>query len=261
MKIIRAKKALVTGAASGIGRAIALALAREGADLYLLDIDAAGLATTADEARTCGVEVVGRTCDLREAAQISAAVRALLEHWGTLDILVNNAGLLYRGPMHEMSDAQWDALLAVNLLAPIQLVRELLPALRGHEAHIVNVCSIFGLITSRKATAYQTSKFGLVGFSAGLRVEYAGRDFAVTTLCPGFVNTALLEGFTARDPHKAPPAIFCTTPEKVAAKTIAAIRHRRNIVVVTPLAKLMWFGSRMLPNFVEWLFRRGWRRK
>src|SRR5258708_7323795 len=123
MKIIRGKKALVTGAASGIGRAIALALAREGADLFLLEIDEAGLAATAPDAQSAGVAVVARCFDLAAPAAVTAAVDALLAAWGGLNILVNNAGVAYYGPTEAMSGAQWDRMLAVNLLAPIQLDR------------------------------------------------------------------------------------------------------------------------------------------
>src|SRR2546423_9193599 len=176
MKVIRGKKALLTGAASGIGRAIALALAAQGADLYLIDIDEAGLELTARDAATRGTEVVTAVCDLREASQISAAVRALLSRWGKLDILINNAGVLFYGPTHGMTDEQWDRVMAVNLAAPIQLARELLPTLLSAEdAHLVNVCSIFGLVSSRNIAAYQTSKYGLIGFTEALRTEYGGR--------------------------------------------------------------------------------------
>src|SRR5258708_24805695 len=119
MKIMRGKKARVTGAASGIGRAIALALAREGADLFLLDIDEAGLAVTARDAQSAGVAVVARCCDLAMPAAITAAVDALLAAWGGLNILVNNAGVAYYGPTEAMSAAQWDRMLAVNLPPPV----------------------------------------------------------------------------------------------------------------------------------------------
>src|SRR6266436_9001235 len=97
MKAIRGKRALVTGAASGIGRAISLALAREGADLYLLDVDEENLASVVAEAEPYGTRVVGRGCDLARPDSIQAAVQALLQSWGYLDILVNNAGVSYHG--------------------------------------------------------------------------------------------------------------------------------------------------------------------
>jgi NAD(P)-dependent dehydrogenase (short-subunit alcohol dehydrogenase family) len=265
MKIIRGKKALVTGAASGIGRAIAIALAREGADLYLIDIDKDNLEVTAHQARCHGTTIVTAVCDLARPAEISVAVAALLSNWNRLEILVNNAGIAYHGPTHEMNREQWDRLIAVNLLAPIQLVRELLPTLlRADEAHIINVCSMLGLVTIRKTTAYQTSKFGLVGFTAALRSEYSRSGFGVTALCPGFVHTPMVETFISSGPNNKRaklPAWACTTAERVADKAIAAVRRNRGLVLVTPMARLLWWLARISPSFADWVNREGWRRR
>jgi 3-oxoacyl-[acyl-carrier protein] reductase len=203
MRTLRGKTALVTGAASGIGRAITIALARERADLYLVDIDDINLESAALEARSHGVAVVTRHCDLAEPTQITATVDTLLAHWGgRLNVLINNAGIADRCFTHEMSDAQWNRIIAVNLLAPIQLTRMLLPTLLANDAHLLNVCSIFGLVTTRKAAAYQTSKFGLVGFTTALRAEYGSPEFGVTALCPGFVKTPMMDRIADAQPRK-----------------------------------------------------------
>src|SRR5262249_5713728 len=139
----------------------------------------------------------------------------------------------FYGPTDTMSEAQWRRMMAVNLLAPIQLFHETLPLLAAaEEAHVVNVCSMFGVMPWRKAAAYQTSKHGLVGFTAALRAEYQRPHFGITALCPGFVETSLLEGQTQV------PGFISTTPEVVAEKTIAAIRRQRGFVLVTPAAQL-----------------------
>jgi short-subunit dehydrogenase len=255
---IRDKKALVTGAASGIGRAIALALAREGAHLYLIDIDGANLAVTAREAAQQNVTVLTRVCDLSDPKQITAAVDSLLSSWGRLDILVNNAGTIYYGPTKEMTAEQWNRVLAVNLLAPIQLVRELLPTLTAQpEAHIVNVSSIFGLVPVPRITAYQTSKFGLVGFSAALRAEYGQHHCGVTALCPGFVRTAMIEEFVTVgfEPDYRIPSWICTSAEKVAQETIQAIRKDKALVVISPAARVLWWLTRISPGIRDWLIR------
>jgi len=261
MKIIRGKKVLITGAGSGIGRSITLALAAEGADLYLLDINAATLAETAREAKKHGVEVVTAICDLSQSSEISAAVKTLLATWDRLNILVNNAGVIHFGPTHRMTDNEWQRLLSVNLLAPIQLVRELLPTLAAQEeAHILNVASLLGLVTARKMAAYQTSKFALVGFSAALRAEYAGRGFGVTVLCPGFVRTPLLKEY-ARQLQRNVPSWIYVTPDEVAGKAIAAIRANRALQVVSWPGWIYWWVSRLSPGLVDWLSREGWRRR
>jgi 3-oxoacyl-[acyl-carrier protein] reductase len=252
MKVIRGKRALVTGAASGIGRALALALAREGAHLFLLDIDANGLANIAAEARGLGVPVVVATCDLVHPPAVRRAADDVLQTWGGVEILINNAGISYHGSTESMSDEQWDRVLALNLAAPLQLTRRLLPALLSSgDAHVVNVCSILGLVAIPRFAAYQTSKYGLVGFSESLRAEYASRGLGVTALCPGFVRTniyrAMVDGTGGR-PMRTPPRLFMASPEQVAARAIRAIYRNHGVVPVTFLANLMWRLKRWLPG-------------
>ena len=262
MKTIRGKKALVTGAGSGIGRAIALALAREGADLCLIGRDETKLAATAAEARSHGVEARIMTCDLAQPAAITATVKSLLSQWSRLDILVNNAGVTYYGPTELMTAEQTQQILAVNLLAPIQLIRELLPAfLRQEEGHILNVSSIFGLVTMRKGAAYQTTKFGLVGFSNTIRAEHWRSGIGVTVLCPGFVRTPMLENYATVGPQRhAVPDWACSSPEHVAEVAIRAIRRNKGLVVISAPARLLWWLMRLSPRLYDWLMREGWRK-
>jgi 3-oxoacyl-[acyl-carrier protein] reductase len=264
MRVIRGKKAMVTGAASGIGRAIALELAKEGADLFLVDIKADALAAVAQEARGRGVNVMTAVSDLADPSQISSTIEQLRKTWKRLNILVNNAGTTYYGQTHLMTGEQWKRIMAVNLMAPIQLVHELLPMLLAAEdAHILNVSSIFGLVTWRKTTAYQTSKFGLVGFSNALRAEYSGENFGVTALCPGFVQSRLLEDCETdkADRKVTVPAWICATPEQTAVKAVRAIRKNKGLVLVTPAAHFYWRLMRFSPALVDWLMREGWRRR
>src|SRR6202167_3762008 len=264
MRIIRGKKALVTGAASGIGRAIALALASEGADVFLVDINKDALAEVAREAGNHGVKVVTAVCDLSNPAQIEELGANLRRRWNGLNILVNNAGIAYYGHTHLMTGKQWQRIMAVNLLAPIRLVHELLPLLLvAEEAHILNVSSMFGLAKWRKTAADQTSKFGVFGFSDGLRAEYCSDTFGVTALCPGFVRSSLLKaGETDNaDRQLAVPNWICASAEQTAAKAIRAIRRNRGIVLVTPAAHFYWRLSRVFRGLVDWLTREGWRRR
>src|SRR5207249_11017132 len=119
MKVLRGKRAVVTGAASGIGRSIALALARDGVDLYLVDIDDIRMERVACEARRHGVEVGTAHCDLAQPEQITALVEGVLSAWDELNILVNNAGVAHCGPTHEVTGDQWNRVLAINLMAQI----------------------------------------------------------------------------------------------------------------------------------------------
>lgn len=266
MRTVCGKHALVTGAASGIGRAIALALADRGADLFLLDVDLPGLTEVAWQVRQKGVQVSVRCCDLAVPREISESVEALARSGRPVDVLVNNAGIAYYGPTHLMSAAERDRLLAVNLLGPIQLTCELLPSLiERSEAHVLNVSSIAGLVASARLAAYHVSKFGLVGFSESLRAEYGRRGLGVTALCPGLVKTDLFQ--TAMHGHRdkplpKPPDWVCTSPERVARRAVRAILRDEGLVLVTPMAHVLWLLKRLSPGLLDYCqrFRRRRRR-
>lgn len=263
MKTIRGKSALITGAAAGIGRGIALAFACEGADLYLLDIDEAGLAAVAVEVTALGVLVHTDRCDLSQPSEITRATSAMLERGFTPDILVNNAGLAYYGPTHLMTAAQWDRLMSVNLLAPIQLTQELLPTLKSRpEAHILNVCSISGLVAGGRFAAYHTSKFGLIGYTAALRAEYGRQGLGVSALCPGPVLTNLYRNTDSSRPDKPipePPRWLCSSMDTVAAGAIKAIRRNKRQLLIGPLAHLLSWLNWLAPGVIDFLnhFSRG----
>jgi NAD(P)-dependent dehydrogenase (short-subunit alcohol dehydrogenase family) len=257
MKSIRGKRALITGAASGIGREIALRLALEGADVWLLDVDLAGLNEVVRDAQVCGVEAVAKRCDLTEPAEISTAVAEMLSAWGAIDILVNNAGVAYYGATEKMTSQQWDWLLSINLLAPIQIIRELLPFLLDRpEAHVLNVCSVAGLVGGPRCAAYSVSKFGLVGFTESLRAEYGRRGIGVTALCPGAVRTNLYKSAVSgskRKPVPVPPTWLSAPPSYIAEQALRAIRKNRRLVVITPVAHLLFNAKRFAPWFLDWL--------
>jgi len=266
MRQLRGKKALVTGAASGIGRAIALRLAAEGVDLFLIDVDEAGLIDVVTEARRAGVQVFGRPCDVGRPAEVSATVADVLDRWGGVDILVNNAGISYYGRTDQMSAEHWDQLLRVNLVSHLQFTRELLPSLLARrEAHVVNVCSMFGLVGMPKLAAYCTTKFALVGFSDALRAEYGRDGLGVTALCPGFVRTNLFTSAPlpagATKGHKVPPRFFSTTPERVANAAVRAIRRDRRLVVVEPFARLLCTLKRFTPGLIDFALHLGRRKR
>jgi short-subunit dehydrogenase len=261
MRELRGKTALVTGAASGIGRAIASRLAAEGVQLFLVDINEVGLAKVVDDLQREGAPVIGRRCDVAEPREISATVAEILSRWGGVDILVNNAGITYYGRTERMSAEHWDKLLRVNLLSHIQFTRELLPSLLARpQAHVLNVCSMFGLVGMPKLAAYTTTKFAMVGFSDSLRAEYGREGLGVTALCPGFVDTNLFASAPLGEKQQAPkipPAIFCTTPEKVARAAVKAIRRDRRMVVISPWAKFLVSVKRLVPGIMDFVFHLG----
>lgn len=263
MKQIAGRNALVTGAAGGIGRAISLALAAQGAKLWLTDINEPGLAETARLVREAGAQAVTDICDLSDPAAITAAVQRLRDEWGGLHILVNNAGICFYGRVQHMTFDHWRRLLEVNLHAPIQLVTELLPVLMEQdEAHIVNIASVFGLVPYRRIAAYQTSKYGLVGFSEALRNELAGTTIGVSAICPGFVEGTQLYGesqiLDPKAPKSRPGRWTQTTLDKAAATTVRAIRRNRGVVVWGWFWQFMWRLKRFAYGPMDLYAQWGW---
>jgi short-subunit dehydrogenase len=256
MRDLSGKRAVVTGAAAGIGRAISLELARVGCRLFLIDLNAESLGAVIDAVRATGADVGGRTCDLADPAQIVEVAAAAIGQWGGVDLLLNNAGIAYYGPTHEMRLDQWERLMAVNLLAPIRLIHALLPSLREQpQAHILNVASVTGLVPKRRIAAYQTSKYGLVGLSQSLRAEYSPYGVGVTALCCGFVRTDLL-ATAAREGMKTvtrePAKWYTVSPEYVARVAVRSIRRNRGVVVVPLIARVFWWMQRLSPAILDW---------
>jgi short-subunit dehydrogenase len=255
MQTLRNKTALVTGAAAGIGRALALRLAHEGTHLHLVDIEPEGLAVVAEEVKQRGVAATTRVCDISEQSEIAMCVEHGLRRWGGFDLLVNNAGTTYYGRTDQMSAQHCEYLLAVNLHAPLHFTRLLLPTLLARpEAHVLNMASFLGLIGIQKLAVYSATKFALVGFSESLRAEYARTNLGVTAFCPGFVDTSLFASSShGRDRHspKCPPRWMMTSADKVAARAIKAVYRDEALVVTQHYARAIHFTKRLLPSLID----------
>lgn len=259
MRPLAGKTALVTGAARGIGRAIALRLAGRGMRLALADRDVIGLATTVREVEKQGGEAVACPCDLSVPSQVDELADRVLDLWSGVDLLVNNAGVAHYGPTHEMAEPDLQRLMAVNLLAPIQLTKALLPSLRARpEAHVLNVCSVLGLTPMPRVSAYCATKHGLVGFSESLRIEYGRQGLGVTTLCPGFVKTPLLDEAVdqqSNQPH--PPALVCVSIDRVAQAAVRGIERNQRRVVVDPIGRVIRGVMGVAPGLFDWMHSLG----
>jgi len=193
--LLRGRVALVTGSTSGIGLAIARALAREGADVALNGFGKPEqIAAIVAEMRDLGVRSRHFDADLSDPAQITRMMAEVRERLGPVDILVNNAGIQHVAPIESFPPEKWDAILAVNLTAAFHTIRLALPDMRRRGfGRIVNIASAHGLVASVHKAAYVASKHGLVGLTKVVALETAGSDITCNAICPGWARTPLVE--------------------------------------------------------------------
>jgi len=189
-------RAIVTGAASGIGRATAIRLASEGAAVACLDVVAEGLEETVDALGVLGATALVQRCDVTDETEVRRAVSATAERLGPPDVLCNVAGVGTFAHTVDMSLSEWDRILGVNLTGTFLMIREVLPhMLSPNKGSIVNVASTAGLVGSAYSAAYCASKGGVVMMTKALAVEYAGRGVRVNAVAPGGVETPLIANF------------------------------------------------------------------
>ena len=278
MSGVRGKVAVVTGAASGIGRALALGLARRGARLALSDVDEDGLAETARPARAAGAEVHTARLDVSDRAAFGAYAEAVVGHYGVVHQVYNNAGVGgVARPLVETDYAQFDRVLGVNLWGVIHGTREFLPHLiASGDGHLVNVSSLNGFMGQAHMAAYCTSKFGVRGFTEAVRAEMrVGRHpVRVTVVHPGGVKTNISTAALAAATGLAPAerarqerrtrvyneTLFRTTADEAARIVLDAVEAGRERVLVGADARGVDLGVRVFPTFysrvVAWWERR-----
>lgn len=189
------KVALVTGAASGIGRATAQRLAAEGAHVLCTDVNQGGLDETVAAIKQAGGTAAARLCDVSDAAASQASVAAAVEQFGQLDILANVAGIGRFQHTAEVSPEEWTRTIAINLSGTFYMSQAALPHLLARKGVIVNIASSAGLIGQAYSAAYCASKGGVVQLTKALAVEYARKGLRVNCVCPGGITTPLLSGF------------------------------------------------------------------
>ena len=194
MKDLAGKTAFITGAASGIGLGVATRLAQAGVKVMMCDIEKEALETALAELKRTNADVDGVVADVSLKPELQAAAEATLARYGEVHILHNNAGVAGGGAYGSSTDAGWRWTLAVNLWAVLWGVEIFGPLIERHGqgGHIVNTASIAGLV-SGSGNAYNVSKYGVVAFSEGLRVELAPRGIGVSVLCPGFIRTHIMD--------------------------------------------------------------------
>jgi NAD(P)-dependent dehydrogenase (short-subunit alcohol dehydrogenase family) len=215
MRRLEGRIALVTGAASGIGRATAQALAEEGAHVYVADVNGPGAAAAVAELAQAGLSAQAIAADVSLGQDVTAMFRTVEKGHGRLDVLVNNAGLNVGGDFRHLSDADWARIREVNLDGVVRVARDGFALLKASgRGSLVNVASIMAHRGLRPLTAYSATKGAVTALTRGLAVEYAPFGIRVNALCPGFVHTPL----TARALRN--PAIEKALVESTALKRL-----------------------------------------
>lgn len=195
MKLLAGKTALITGAARGIGKAIALKFAAEGANIAFTDlvIDENGKATEA-EITALGVKAKGYASNAADFAQTEDVVKLVKEEFGSVDILVNNAGITKDGLMLRMSEAQWDAVIAVNLKSAFNFIHACIPVMmRQRGGSIINMASVVGVHGNAGQANYAASKAGLIALVKSVGQEMGPKGIRANAIAPGFIDTAMTQ--------------------------------------------------------------------
>lgn len=199
--MLEGKVALVTGAGRGIGRAIALCFARNGADVAISDIDAAGAEKTAEEIGNLGRRSMAIACDVTDPKACKDMIDRVVSEWSRLDILVNNAGIRRDRLVLGMKDEDWDAVMAVNLKGAFYCTRAALrPMGKQRYGRIINIASIVGIMGNRGQANYAASKAGLIALTKTVAKEMASRGITANAIAPGFIRTEMTE--TLPDDYK-----------------------------------------------------------
>ena len=194
MKQLENQIAVVTGAGRGIGRAIALKFAAQGADIVAVDLKTDFVQETVDEVRKLGRKAWAVAANVSEAASVEAAVEQILKEAGRVDILVNNAGITKDGLLMRMSEADWDAVLDINLKGTFLFTKAFSRAfVKQRSGRIVNIASVIGLIGNAGQCNYAASKAGVIGFTKSVARELASRGVTANAIAPGFIETKMTE--------------------------------------------------------------------
>ncbi len=252
MDIFAGKIAIITGGASGIGRALGAALVERGARVVLADVNGDGAHAAALAIAPSGV-ASGAAVDVTDAASVERCVNEVASTHGRLDYLFNNAGIGIMGDARHMTLPDWNRLVDVNLRGVIHGISAAYPIMiRQGFGHMVNTASLAGLTPTPGATGYATTKHALVGLSLSLRGEAAAYGVRVSVVCPGFIDTPIKDAIrwlnTDRDTVLNSMPVRLYSPDACARDILRGVARNHPIIVVTRFAKITWLTYRLAPR-------------
>jgi short-subunit dehydrogenase len=271
MKDFTGRVAAVTGVGSGIGRALAVQLARRGAHLALCDIDEAGLAETVTRCEGYGVKITSQPVDVADRTAVEAWAEHVVADHGKVNLIINNAGVALGATIESVSYEDFEWLMNINFWGVVYGTKAFLPHLKASgEGHVVNISSVFGLISVPSQSAYNAAKFAVRGFTDALRMELEieGAPVSVTTIHPGGIKTNIAanaridDSMTdiTGDPDKARQDFeraFVTSPGKAARQILTAVQRDRRRALIGPDAKVIDFVSRLPAGLYQKLIEKG----
>jgi NAD(P)-dependent dehydrogenase (short-subunit alcohol dehydrogenase family) len=251
---------VVTGAASGIGLAVARRFARAGATCALLDMDAARLNACEQEFADAGHRALGLRCDVTRRADCEAAMQAVIERFGGIDVLFNNAGITQRSAFVETRIEVYERVMAVNFFGALYCTKAAIDSLIQRRGLIISNESIAGLAPLLGRTGYAASKHAMHGLFTSLRSEVRDQGVHVMVVCPGFIKTHLqdralgADGTVTRHPQSRIGRQ--DTPESAAEAIFHGAEKEKDLLVLTAMGKIGYWVSRLAPAFYESLLRR-----
>jgi len=261
------KTVLVTGAGSGIGQATALACGRRGARLVICDVNEEGLAKTQSDLRALGRDVLARRVDVSNEKDVRELAMVVHADRPAVDLLVNNAGVGLGGGFLDTKLEDWNWILGINLRGVILGCHFFVPKMveHGRRGHVVNVASMAAFAPSETLAAYATTKCAVLGFSEALADELQWHGIGVTAVCPGIIDTPIVESTVMRGPQASPKvreqarAFYRRrgyTAERVADNLLRAVARRRVVAPISPESWIAYALRRASPGTLRWLLRK-----
>lgn len=261
---------VITGAASGIGRALSLAWAAKGWRTGITDIDMKGAAETLEMVRRGGGEGETFRCDVRKIDEVQAMAEHFFDAWGSVDVLVNNAGIAVLGFVGDTPIEEWERVMETNLWGVIYGCHCFVPRMKERGCgHIVNIASSAGIVSNAEMGPYNITKAGVISLSETLRSELAPHGIGVTAVCPMFIDTDIQHTMVYSDGWQwevlqAACGLARMPVEEVARRIVEAVERGRLYLLPQVSGRFFWALKRISPRFFNWLFaalnKRGWLR-